>query len=60
MFVWGKLPSNKTTNEVVDDLLYNKNIFITPGNIFGSNGQGYVRLSLCVNENELTQALERL
>ena len=60
MFVWGKLPSNKTTNEVVDDLLYNKNIFITPGNIFGSNGEGYIRLSLCVNENELTQALERL
>ena len=60
MFVWAKLPEGTTTNECVDNLLYNKNIFITPGNIFGSNGEGYIRLSLCVNENQLTQALERL
>ena len=60
MFVWAKLPEAISTNECVDDLLYNKNIFITPGNIFGSNGEGYIRLSLCVNENQLTQALERL
>ncbi|MDT0553487.1 pyridoxal phosphate-dependent aminotransferase [Urechidicola vernalis] len=60
MFVWAKLPEGISTNECVDDLLYNKNIFITPGNIFGSNGEGYIRLSLCVNENQLTQALERL
>ncbi len=60
MFVWAKLPEGQTTDEVVDDLLYNKNIFITPGHIFGSNGQGYIRLSLCVDEKQLEEALSRL
>ena len=60
MFVWAKLPEGISTDSCVDDLLYNKNIFITPGNIFGSNGEGFVRFSLCVNENQLTEALNRL
>lgn len=60
MFVWAKLPDGISTDECVDDLLYNKNIFITPGTIFGSNGEGFIRLSLCVNEDQLTEALERL
>ena len=60
MFVWAKLPANISTEECVDDLLYNKDIFITPGTIFGSNGEGFIRFSLCVNENELTEALNRL
>ena len=60
MFVWAKLPKGVSTTDCVDDLLYNKNIFITPGTIFGSNGAGYIRLSLCVSENQLTEALERL
>lgn len=60
MFVWAKLPEGITTDQCVDDLLYNKNIFITPGSIFGSNGEGYVRISLCLDEKLLTEALERL
>jgi aspartate/methionine/tyrosine aminotransferase len=60
MFVWAKLPEGIKTDEIVDDLLYNKNIFITPGHIFGSNGEGYIRLSLCVDEQQLTEALSRL
>ena len=60
MFVWAKLPKGISTEECVDDLLYNKNIFITPGTIFGSNGEGFIRFSLCVNEDQLTEALERL
>ena len=60
MFVWAKLPVGVSTENCVDDLLYNKDIFITPGTIFGSNGEGFIRLSLCVPENQLTQALERL
>ncbi|MDC9722572.1 MAG: aminotransferase class I/II-fold pyridoxal phosphate-dependent enzyme [Urechidicola sp.] len=60
MFVWAKLPKGVKTDEIVDDLLYNKNIFITPGHIFGSNGEGYIRLSLCVDEQQLKEALSRL
>ncbi len=60
MFVWAKLPEGASTDEVVDDLLYNKNIFITPGHIFGSNGEGYIRLSLCIDEVQLNEALSRL
>jgi len=60
MFVWAKLPEGVKTDEMVDDLLYNKNIFITPGTVFGSNGEGYIRLSLCVDEQQLKEALLRL
>lgn len=60
MFVWAKLPDGITSEECVDNLLYNKNIFIPPGTIFGSNGEGFIRFSLCVNEDQLTEALNRL
>jgi LL-diaminopimelate aminotransferase len=60
MFVWGKLPKGITSDSIVDDLLYNKNIFITPGHIFGSNGEGYVRFSLCLDEDRIKEALDRL
>ena len=60
MFIWGKLnDSFKSSEKFVDELLYDKNIFITPGSIFGSNGEGYVRLSLCVDEKKLNEALKR-
>ena len=60
MFVWAKLSKGVKTDEMVDDLLYSKNIFITPGTIFGTNGEGYIRLSLCVDEQQLKEALSRL
>jgi len=60
MFVWAKLPEGKTTDKVVNELLYNKDIFITPGHIFGSNGEGYIRFSLCVDENLIQEALQRI
>ncbi|GAB1307974.1 aminotransferase class I/II-fold pyridoxal phosphate-dependent enzyme [Urechidicola sp. KH5] len=60
MFVWAKLPEGVKTQEIVDDLLYNKNIFITPGTVFGSNGEGYIRFSLCVSEDQLLEALKRV
>ena len=43
MFVWAKIKSNKTSIDYVDSLLNEKGIFIAPGSIFGSNGEGYVR-----------------
>ena len=45
---------------MVDDLLYNKDVFIAPGSIFGSRGEGYIRFSLCVPEEKIKEALERL
>ena len=61
MFVWAKINSPATSSKkFVDNLLYNKEIFITPGSIFGTNGEGYVRLSLCLNQDKLNEALNKL
>ena len=46
--------------ELCDDVLYNKNVFVTPGGIFGSNGDNYIRISLCAKAETLKQALERI
>ncbi len=60
LFVWAKIPSNIKSEELTDKLLYEKDIFITPGTIFGTNGEGYVRLSLCVTKEKLKEVLSRL
>lgn len=60
MFVWAKLPLGiKSAEQFVDGILYDKNVFIAPGTIFGSNGEGYVRFSLCVTEDNIRKAIER-
>ena len=60
MFVWAKLPKDaKPSEEFIDHLLYNKNIFIAPGTIFGSNGEGYIRFSLCVPSEKIKEAISR-
>jgi aspartate/methionine/tyrosine aminotransferase len=60
MFLWAKLPIDITDEKAfVNDLLYDKNLFITPGSIFGSNGNGYVRFSLCIDEGKIKEAIDR-
>jgi LL-diaminopimelate aminotransferase len=60
LFVWAKLPTGITNaEEFVNKLLYEKDLFITPGTIFGSNGEGYIRFSLCVKEEKVQEAIER-
>lgn len=59
MFVWAKLPEGKVAETVIDELLHEKDIFIAPGSIFGSNGDGYIRFSLCVSEEKIEEALMR-
>ncbi|WP_067032509.1 pyridoxal phosphate-dependent aminotransferase [Allomuricauda sp. CP2A] len=60
MFVWSKLPEGAApSEEFIDQILYNKDIFIAPGTIFGSNGEGYIRFSLCVEEEKIKEAIER-
>jgi aspartate/methionine/tyrosine aminotransferase len=61
LFVWCKLPKGKQDDKAfVDQVLYNQHIFITPGGIFGKNGAGYVRFSLCVKEEEIAVMLDRV
>jgi aspartate/methionine/tyrosine aminotransferase len=61
MFLWGKIPAGCAGGEVLADrVLYEANVFITPGFIFGSCGERYVRISLCCPNEILKEALRRL
>jgi aspartate/methionine/tyrosine aminotransferase len=60
LFIWCKVPEGKTADEMVDYLLYEKNIFITPGRIFGPAGEGHVRISLCMPEFKILEAINRI
>ena len=60
LFVWAKCPAGKSGYEVSDAALYDNDVFITPGGIFGSRGESYVRISLCSPVATLTEALHRL
>ena len=59
MFVWAKLPEGISAEEFIDNILIKNHIFITPGTIFGSNGNGYIRFSLCVSEEKIEEAIKR-
>jgi aspartate/methionine/tyrosine aminotransferase len=61
LFVWGRIPEEINNCEAyIEDLLNKTNVFITPGFIFGKNGERYIRISLCANEKRLMEAKERL
>jgi aspartate/methionine/tyrosine aminotransferase len=60
LFVWCRLPEGRTADQFVDELLYEKNIFITPGHIFGSEGKNHVRISLCQQEFKILEAINRI
>ncbi|MBW1294317.1 pyridoxal phosphate-dependent aminotransferase [Aquimarina litoralis] len=59
MFVWAKLPEGINAVEFIDNILYQNSVFITPGDIFGSNGKGYIRFSLCVTKENIKEAIAR-
>lgn len=59
LFVWAKIPKGKTSEEITDEVLYQKNIFIAPGTVFGSQGEGYIRFSLCVPKETIKEAINR-
>lgn len=61
LFLWAKVPKNcKSGEELADKALYEARVFITPGFIFGSNGERYIRISLCATEENMRKALARL
>ncbi|MBT3742493.1 pyridoxal phosphate-dependent aminotransferase [Polaribacter sp.] len=60
LFVWAKIPEGQKSTAVTDTILYDKDIFITPGTVFGSQGEGYIRFSLCVTSEIIKEAIARI
>lgn len=61
MFLWGKIPAEaKGSEAIADKVLYEANVFLTPGFIFGSQGERYIRISLCCKNETLEEALRRI
>jgi LL-diaminopimelate aminotransferase len=61
MFVWASVPPDyKDGYELSDKVLYGSNVFITPGGIFGTAGDKYVRVSLCCKEENILEAINRI
>ncbi len=61
LFLWGRIPDNYSgSEELADRLLYDARVFVTPGFIFGSNGNRYIRISLCATKEKMTEALNRI
>ena len=60
LFLWGRVPEGDNCYDFCDRLLYEKHIFVTPGGIFGSEGEQYVRISLCASEELLQRVLDRI
>lgn len=61
LFLWGRIEDDSVTSEALADrVLHDAHVFITPGFIFGSNGERYIRISLCATEEDMHRALERI
>lgn len=61
MFLWGRIPDTySNVEELTEKVLHEARVFITPGFIFGSNGERYIRISLCAKEEKLAEALNRI
>jgi aspartate/methionine/tyrosine aminotransferase len=61
LFLWGRIPEEIIKCEMyIEDILNRTHVFLTPGFIFGENGERYIRISLCANEKRLMEAKERL
>ena len=61
MFLWGRIPENcKNVEELTEEVLNEAHVFITPGFIFGRNGERYIRISLCADVQKMEEALRRI
>jgi len=61
LFLWGRIPGSiKSCELYIEDILNKAHVFITPGFIFGKNGERYIRISLCANEERLKEAKDRI
>lgn len=61
MFLWGKIPEKyANVKDLTERILHEARVFVTPGFIFGSNGQRYLRISLCAKDEKMAEALQRI
>ena len=60
MFVWAKLPRGLKSEAFIDKILHDYHLFIAPGTIFGTNGEGYIRFSLCAPSESIELAIKRV
>lgn len=61
MFLWGKIADKyDNAEQLTERVLHEARVFITPGFIFGSNGERYVRISLCAQDDKMQEALRRI
>jgi aspartate/methionine/tyrosine aminotransferase len=61
MFLWGRIPDSiANVEDLTERVLHEARVFITPGFIFGSNGNRYIRISLCAKEEKIEEALKRI
>ena len=61
MFLWGKIPDSiANVEDLTERVLHEARVFITPGFIFGSNGERYIRISLCAKDEKMQEALKRI
>ena len=61
MFLWGRIPDQyNNVEDLTERILHEARVFITPGFIFGSNGERYIRISLCAKEDKIQEALRRI
>ena len=61
MFLWGKIPDSiQNVEDLTEKVLHEARVFITPGFIFGSNGERYIRISLCAKEDKIQAAFQRI
>lgn len=61
MFLWGRIPKTVAhAEELTEAVLHKARVFITPGFIFGSNGERYIRISLCAKKERMLEALQRI
>ena len=60
LFLWGRVPSGVEPVALSDKLLHEAGVFITPGFIFGHNGDNYLRISLCATVDVFGRALEKI
>ncbi len=60
MFLWATNPAGRQSEEFIEEILQKAHVFITPGTIFGSNGEGFVRVSLCSTEEKFSESIARI
>jgi aspartate/methionine/tyrosine aminotransferase len=60
LFVWARVPNPINGFDLSNEVLYNANVFISPGGIFGSAGENYLRVSLCTPEERFIESIRRI